>query len=221
MRNVIIVAGHAIVHDLEHVAQDAGWYLFDFQRGEPERYIGHIRRAVEEAAADSAALLVFSGGPTRKEAGPRTEALSYWLVAEHFNWFGHAAVRDRAYLEDFARDSFENLLFGICRHREIAGRLPEQVTLVSWKFKRARFEDLHREAIGWPRERFRYVGANDPEEIMRALASEQRAHAKYIDDPYSLGEEFRAKKQARNPFHRQHGYAISCPEMFTEDKPWG
>ena len=129
-------------------------------------------------------------------------------------------MRERAYLEDFARDSFENLLFGICRHREIVGRLPEQVTLVSWKFKRARFENLHREAIGWPRERFRYVGANDPEEIQQAETSEAQSCAKYREDPYSLGEEFRAKKQARNPVHRQHGYAISCPEMFTEDKPW-
>ena len=77
MRNVIIVAGHAIMHNLEHVAKDAGWYLLDFQRGEPDRYIGHIRRAVEEAAADSAALLIFSGEASRKEAGPRTEALSY------------------------------------------------------------------------------------------------------------------------------------------------
>ncbi len=220
MGNAIIVAGHAIVHDLERAAQDDGWYLFDFQRGEPERYIGHIRRAVEEAAADSAALLIFSGGPTRKEAGPRSEALSYWLVAEHFHWFGHRSVRARAYLEDFARDSFENLLFGICRHREISGDLPVHVTVVGWEFKRVRFEDLHREAIGWPRERFLYVGANDPVDIAQARESEQRAQAKYIADPYSLGEEFRAKKQERNPFRRQHGYAISCPEMFAEDKPW-
>lgn len=220
MQNLIIVAGHAIVQDLERVSQDAGWYLLDFQLGEPERYIGHIRRAIEEAAADPNALLIFSGGPTRKEAGPRSEALSYWLVAEHFNWFGHASVRGRAYLEDFARDSFENLLFGICRHREIAGHLPDHVSLVSWEFKRTRFEDLHREAIAWPRERFRYVGANDPERIDQALDSEQRACAKYIADPYSLGEEFRAKKLDRNPFRRQHGYSVSCPEMFTEDKPW-
>ena len=220
MRNLIVVAGHAILRDLSLVQEDRGWFLLDFQKGEPTRYIGHIRRAVEEAAADPEAALIFSGGPTRIEAGPRTEALSYWLVAEHFEWFGHRAVKQRAYLEDFARDSFENLLFGICRFREVSGRLPENVSVVSWEFKRARFAELHREAIGWPAERFRYVGANDPESIEQALRSEERAREKYQADPYSLQDEFRLKKQGRNPFCRQNGYAISCPEMFTEDKPW-
>ena len=213
--NAIVVAGHAILHDLNHVDRDAGWHLLDFQRGEPSRYIGHVQRAVQEAALDPEAILIFSGGATRREAGPRTEALSYWLVAEHFHWFGHAQVRDRAYLEDFARDSYENLLFGICRFFEVAGCMPDAVTIVSWEFKRQRFEDLHREAIGWPRERFRYIGANDPENISQALAAETVARAKYLADPYSCGPEFTAKKNERNPFRRQHGYTISCPEMFT------
>lgn len=220
MKRVIIVAGHAIVRDLARVEEDAGWYLLDFQKGEPKKYIGHIRRAVEEAASDPEALLLFSGGPTRVEAGPRSEALSYWLVAEHFGWFGYEGVRERAYLEDFARDSFENLLFGICRYREVAGQLPEHVTLVSWEFKRERFAELHREAIGWPREQFTYVGANDPDAIEQALRAEANAREKYRADPYSLGEEFSAKKQQRNPFRRQNGYAISCPEMFGAGRAW-
>lgn len=220
MKNLIVVAGHAILRDLARVKEDAGWHLLDFQKGEPVKYVEHIRRGVEEAAADPEALLLFSGGPTRREAGPRTEALSYWLVAEHFEWFGRPELAGRALLEDFARDSFENLLFGIARFFEVAGRMPEQVTVVSWEFKRERFARLHREAIGWPEEQFRYVGANDPEAIGQALAAEERARAKYAADPYSLGEEFRAKKAERNPFRRQHGYAVSCPELFGEDRPW-
>ena len=220
MKNLIVVAGHAIVRDLNLVEEDAGWFLLDFQRGEPKKYIGHIERAVQEAAIDPDAMLIFSGGPTRLEAGPRTEALSYWLVAEHFNWFGHPQVKQRAYLEDFARDSFENLLFGICRFKEVTGTLPKMVTTVSWEFKRARFAELHREAMSWPREQFRYIGANNPDAIEQALAAEERAREKYLADPYSVGDEFRLKKDARNPFRRQNGYSISCPEMFTEDKPW-
>lgn len=220
MKHAIVVAGHAILRDILLVTEDAGWYLLDFQRGEPTRYIGHIQCAVELAAADSESMLIFSGGPTRVEAGPRSEALSYWLVAEHFGWFGHEDVRRRAYLEDFARDSFENLLFGICRFREVNGVLPEHVSLVSWEFKRERFAELHREAIGWPREKFTYVGANDPEAIQQALKAEESAREKYRLDPHSLGEEFSTKKQQRNPFRRQNGYAISCAEMFGADRPW-
>jgi hypothetical protein len=220
VRNLIVVAGHAIVRDLSQVERDEGWFLLDFQRGEPRKYIGHIRRAVEEAHRDGDAMLMFSGGPTRVEAGPRTEALSYWLVADHYDWFGMDGVAGRTYLEDFARDSFENLLFGICRFQEVVGREPEHVTVVSWEFKRERFERLHRSAVGWPSDRFTYVGANDPDALAQALRAEESARAKYVADPYSLGEEFRMKKDQRNPFRRQNGYRISCPDWFTEDKPW-
>ncbi len=219
-RNLILVAGHAIVRDFANLASDDSWFLLDFQKGEPPKYLGHIETAVRLAAADPGALLIFSGGPTRLEAGPRTEALSYWLAADHLNWFGHPDVRLRAQLEDFARDSFENLLFGICRFRELTGYAPDHVSMVSWEFKRERFQDLHREAIGWPREKFTYVGANNPDAIEQALASEMNARQKYLADPYSNGEEFRRKKAARNPFRRRHGYARTSPELFTEDRPW-
>jgi hypothetical protein len=219
-QNLILVAGHAIVRDFSRLTEDEGWFLLDFQRGEPARYLGHIETAVRLAAADPASLLIFSGGPTREAAGPRTEALSYWLAADHCQWWGSPEVAARAHCEDFARDSFENLLYGICRFQELTGREPAHITFVSWEFKRQRFEDLHREAIGWPRERFTYIGANNPPHLEQALAAEAQARAKYIADPYSATPEFQAKKDARNPFRRQHGYAISCPQWFTRDKPW-
>ncbi|GAB4356109.1 MAG: hypothetical protein OHK0021_00370 [Bryobacter sp.] len=219
-RNLILVAGHAIVRDFSRLTEDAGWFLLDFQRGEPTRYLGHIESAVRLAAADPDSLLIFSGGPTRLAAGPRTEALSYWLAAEHFGWWGHPEVAARAHCEDFARDSFENLLFGLCRFEELSGQAPAHVTFVSWEFKRQRFEDLHRAALHWPAERFTYVGANDPPDLAQALAAEAQARAKYAADPYSASPEFQAKKQARNPFRRQHGYQTSCPHWFAPDHPW-
>jgi hypothetical protein len=167
---------------------------------------------VEAAAADPDSLLIFSGGPTRRDAGPRSEAESYYRIATRYAWFGRAAVAGRALLEDFSRDSFENLLFGICRFREFTGRYPDRVTMVSWAFKERRF-GLHREAIGYPAERFGYLGPNNPRDLDQALASEERAVEAYRRDPYSSGESFRAKRAERNPYRRQNGYAISCPEM--------
>jgi hypothetical protein len=208
----ILVAGHSVVVDFHQVERDAGWALLDFQRGEPGKYIEHVRRAVELAAADPAALLIFSGGQTRAAAGPRSEAQSYWGVADHFGWFGMPQVRSRAITEEFARDSFENLLLGICRFREYTGRWPDAVTLVSWEFKRGRFA-MHREAIRWPEARFRYMGANNPDDLPQALEAEARAVHAYTADPYSSGGFFRAKRAERNPFRRQHGYDVSCPEV--------
>jgi hypothetical protein len=84
--------------------------------------VSHIQRGVQIAARDQNALLVFSGGQTRSNAGPRSEGLSYWLVGEHFQWWGKATdVRERAVVEEFARDSFENLLFSIARFKEVVG----------------------------------------------------------------------------------------------------
>lgn len=55
------------------------------------------------------------GGKTRGAAGPKSEGESYFFVADHFDWWGKPDLRSRASTEDFARDSFENVLFSICR----------------------------------------------------------------------------------------------------------
>jgi hypothetical protein len=226
----VIVAGHAVLLDPGDPASDASWSLLDFQRGEPPKYIEHVRRGLEIAAADPHALLMFSGGQSRLDAGPRSEAQSYWLIAERARWLDYPGLAARCTTEEFARDSFENLIFGICRFRELTGRYPLRVTMVGWRFKERRFH-LHRQAIRWPEERFDYAGANDPADLGQALAAETVNTKKYVADPYSSSAEFRAKREWRNPFRRQHGYFTSCPELkallrhegprtFTGELPW-
>lgn len=70
--------------------------------------------------------------------------------------------------ENFAMDSFENLLFSIARFREFTGRFPIRITVVGYGMKKSRFEDLHAKAIRWPvksfvggQRRFHYVGIDD------------------------------------------------------------
>lgn len=55
----------------------------------PKAFVEHIRKGIEVTDSDSKALLVFSGGQTRVKAGPKSEAVSYYAVAEHFDWWGH------------------------------------------------------------------------------------------------------------------------------------
>ena len=50
--------------------------------GQVHSFVEHIKMGVEEAARDPGALLLFSGGKTRRDAGPRAEGEGYWLVAE-------------------------------------------------------------------------------------------------------------------------------------------
>jgi hypothetical protein len=214
LRNLIIVACHAVytADDFARPEADSSWCLQPFQKGEPPAYIEHIRSGIELTARDAQALLLFSGGQTRSEAGPRSEAQSYWLLAEHFNWWGSESVRERASTEEFARDSFENLLFGICRFRECAESYPQSVTIVSWGFKQERF-DLHRSAIRFPEKRFRFVGPNNPAALAEAIEGERRNGIEpFTRDPFGVCE-LNVKRQARNPFNRQNPYRISCPEI--------
>jgi hypothetical protein len=210
--HAVIVCGHSVLIDPCRFDSDEGWALLEFQRGEPAFYVEHIRCGVERAGCDDSALLVMSGGQTRRAAGPRSEAAGYFEIAERRGWFGYPEARARAITEEFARDSFENLLFGICRFREYCGAYPARISLISWEFKRERFH-LHCESIRFPAERFFYCGPNNPRDLDQAIESERRALSAYRADPYSAGARFRAKRAERNPFRRQHGYSISCPEV--------
>lgn len=161
LTHLIVVCGHAVTmsEDLSSVASsDAAWYLLDYQRERdlPQQFVSHVRRGVELAAADPRALLIFSGGQTRADAGPRSEAQSYFFVAEHFQWFGRPLAASHASTEEHARDSFENLLFSVCRFAEITNTYPRKITVVSFDFKQRRFEELHAHALRYPAERFAY-----------------------------------------------------------------
>lgn len=235
LENLVLVAGHAVyvADNFNDPASDNSWFLRVFQRGEPPFYIEHIRNGVDFAADDPKALLVFSGGQTRYEAGPKSEAQSYWMVADHFNWWWRADVRLRATTEEFARDSFENLLFSICRFYECCATYPQKVTVVSWGFKKERFE-LHRKAIHFPKSRFIFKGVNNPVDLDSAMQGESDAVKLLRHDPYGVKEDkdyLGDKKRRQNPFNRQQPYLVSCsqlaglllhrgPDYFDGELPW-
>lgn len=230
LTSLVLVAGHAIciADDFDRPADDDSWCLQPFQKGEAPFYIEHIRRGVEFADEDSNSLLAFSGGQTRHEAGPRSEAQSYWMIANRFHWWWRTNVSLRATTEDFARDSFENLLFGICRFFECVEKPPERVTVVSWEFKRERF-GLHRDAILLPESRFLFKGVNNPVDLRGAKESEKHnALGPFRVDKYGTGQkEYEYKKPGakcddkptvvnlgkkrkdRNPMNRRAAYELS------------
>ena len=112
LEKLVLVPCHAVYlgggGEIAHLG--ARWILRKFQLGDATKYIEHVRLAVALAADQPNSLLVFSGGQTRIEAGPRSEAQSYWLLAEDFSWWQNTDVRVRATTEEFARDS------PLCQH---------------------------------------------------------------------------------------------------------
>ena len=221
--DLVLVTGHAAFKaGVREVAADVergdDWVLLPFQQGEPPFYVEHIRTGVELAAGNRSALLVFSGGRTRPEAGEWSEAETYRRIAEARHWWIadedpalRASIAQRTATEEFARDSFENLLFGLCRFQQVVGSYPRTVTLITWEFKRARY-DLHRSVIRFPADRFVFLGVNDPIDMTSALVGNQRAHQLYLEDPYGIGGELAEKRRQRNPFHQRHAYD-RCPGM--------
>ncbi|KAA8498874.1 hypothetical protein FVE85_6459 [Porphyridium purpureum] len=225
LRNLIMCAGHTVYkgtsYDRDSIANESNWVLERNQVGQLPAYLAHIRTSVELAAKDPLALLLFSGGQTRRDAGPTSEAQTYWKTAQAFDWYGlnardsPHAVSHRIFTEEFARDSFENLLFSVCRFREMTGHYPDHLTVVSFGFKERRFRTLHRQALRWPAERFHYVGV-DLEPPSKALIDGEQANAANLfrEDPYGCDSPtLVAKRKGRNPWLRFMPYPDGCPEI--------
>ncbi|ONK57658.1 uncharacterized protein A4U43_C09F2750 [Asparagus officinalis] len=219
LHNLVMVAGHSIYtsESCGKFEDESSWYLEPYQKnpGQASTFVEHIKVGVEIAAKDDEALLIFSGGETRKDAGPRSEAQSYWTVADSEGWFGKKeAVRDRTLTEENARDSFENLLFSVCRFRELTGTYPQNITVVSYDFKEQRFSHLHRSAIGFPEQRFSFFGTPAPPKSRDgATQGEAIARAQFQLDPYGCFGTLHRKRLKRDPFHRTVPYPAGCPEL--------
>lgn len=227
-RNLVMVAGHAVFIGVEYSksTDPQQWALASYHKGVEgvaESFLTHIQRGVEQAAADPSAMLLFSGGQTKFEAGPRSEGVSYWLIAEANRWFSNTTsdpakylqVRSRAFTEEHARDSYENLLFSLCRFYEITGRYPENITVISYGLKQQRFQDLHRAAVLFPASRFKFIGTPLPSEkgAAQAEAGEAKTRDQFIKDPYGCGPELLPKKGERDPFFVGPPHATRCPEL--------
>uniref|UniRef100_A0A7S2YSI4 DUF218 domain-containing protein n=1 Tax=Entomoneis paludosa TaxID=265537 RepID=A0A7S2YSI4_9STRA len=244
-RNLIIVAGHSVttsghLEDADH--DEADWFLLDYQKNRalPQAISLHITAGLQAAHLDPESLLIFSGGETRPSSGPDTEGSSYFRVTDAMNlWPRNSNVRSRTLAEEFATDSFQNLLFSICRFHEVTGRYPDKITVVSFTFKERRFATMHAEALRWPSSKFFYVGVDpspsDGFRLEEASKGEAENAAKpFESDPYGCSSPvLKKKREQRNPFYRTPPYDLSCPDMKElmhycgpqlfpiEKTPWG
>lgn len=133
-----------------------------------------VLRRVHLLSADPSAILIFSGGVTRQDHPIQSEAQSYLKLAIANNLLTNNGdqlqLRSRAFTEDYALDSFQNLLFSIARFHELAvasgipanspSAWPTKITVVGFEMKKRRFVELHRRALLFPEDRFEYVGVD-------------------------------------------------------------
>ncbi|KAH9839441.1 uncharacterized protein C8Q71DRAFT_749535 [Rhodofomes roseus] len=223
--HLIMVPGHAVWKgtDVTRRLDDEEWILEPYQRGggRVAAFYQHIAAGAELARQDAHALLVFSGGQTRP-ISTSTEAQSYMRLALAADLTPSLSVSGsrshtalRATTEDYALDSFQNLLYSIARFHEYTGRYPSHITVIGYEFKRRRFTELHRAALRWPRERFHYIGIDaEGEELIKAQEGERlNGYLPYTVDTYGCHDMLLSKRRSRNPFIRFHSYHSSSPEL--------
>ncbi|KAF5101678.1 hypothetical protein D0Z00_000752 [Geotrichum galactomycetum] len=217
--------GDSAITDPKHLGEhDSEWAIGPKSRfllGRTKTLKEHIKAAADIARPDPKALLIFSGGQTSVSSGPLSESQSYWQLAKHLEELiidteGNS-LEERTVVEEYARDSFENLLFSLARFREYTGRYPTKITVVGYSFKEARFRELHRAAIKYPADRFHYVGIDPPDLDQAAAAQGERenAYLPFQADPFGCHDKvLQEKRILRNPYRRTPFYVFSAPEMF-------
>ena len=239
LNHAIIVCAHAVwsgKRDFWEYLNPDAWVLDDGWSLDENTSINSIRAYMETLKTGldlmmhedhiRSSLLIISGGQTRASAGPISEAWSYYQLARYHDWIGNV---QRVILEEYARDSFENLLFSLCRFYEVTGHYPTRVTIISLDIKRARFEDIYRVAIGFPKDSFKFLGIPLYSSLSSStLPSSSISNVSYpnqstisfdilnsfLKDPYgchtpSLIE----KRHYRNPFRRRPAYDSTCPHL--------
>lgn len=203
---LVLVCCHATYHGDGSDTGEDQWILHDYQRsnrasGKPsehETFIAHIQAGALAAQSNPHALLIFSGGMTQDAV--YTEAEGYEKV---FHSLGTQYEEYQRYdIENWATDSYQNLLFSIIRFRQVTGHYPQVVTVVTHAFKQDRFLELHAPAIKWPPDRIRVQGINPPftlKELEKTHDSElERAFEPFAIDPYGAGAMIVEKRKARN-----------------------
>ncbi|WVO15800.1 hypothetical protein L204_103462 [Cryptococcus depauperatus] len=227
--HLIMVPGHAIWlgHDADRVEQDEDWILEPMQKGGSiQTFVKHIRRGVQALEEDPHSLLVFSGGATRSPPSlPTSESLSYYRLAVALSLIPQIPLSKvpkssplplnlRTATEEYALDSYQNLLFSIARFKEVTGTYPKKITVVGYGMKQRRFEKLHRVALRFPSKNFHYIGIDDQGDTTSHYIGELRhGYLPFLASPSGCHPPLSIKRLIRNPYARFHPYFTSCPEL--------
>lgn len=141
---LVVLACHCVYDPVnDHIYTDRPEFVLDrpIYEAQVDYAFRHLRWT-RNWNPGSEAMLVISGGYTKPQR-PWPESRSYleWVAVKG------KPIPAGVELEEFALTSIENLLFSLYVYRQKRGVYPDNIDVISWAFKRERFESALR-AIG-------------------------------------------------------------------------
>ena len=158
-------------------------------------YENQLRESIKTVQGKSYDLLIISGGYTKKEI-EKSEAQG---MVDWARDLGLDIEEILFILEEYSRDSFENILFSMCRYYEEYEQFPNRIGICSWKSKEKRFKIIA-EALKLPHY---FLGVGEKEALARAEAQQLE---KIGADPFHRSPYLASKRQQRDPWDKGNPY---------------
>ncbi|CDK25765.1 unnamed protein product [Kuraishia capsulata CBS 1993] len=185
------------------------WHLASFQIPTKDNisFIEHAKIAIDEFKKDKDnSVLVFSGGFT-KAGVEQSESRSYFELSRALGLLDtedeHAGVE----CEEYARDSYENVLFSLLKFRKTTGSFPTKYTIVGFEFKRHRFIEQHLKVLQFTNVNYLTYGPVFPDDYdYSGYSSVQEAQDAFFKD--LEGSEDRFAVQPFNEFRFGQGGSV-------------
>lgn len=141
--------------DPQIIGQDPeNWLLESFQTESNDQisFLKHIELSLNELNSNlEDSVLVISGGFTKSKI-EKSESSSYYELAQKSNLlkkFPNLIKGENILLEEYARDSYENILYSLVTFYQKFGKFPKKVSVVGFGFKRERFLLSHLTTFGY------------------------------------------------------------------------